>query len=683
MTLGMLWILVSCEKEQELFPREYPRLKTLPVTNITSGGATLNAEFQLRGDIQINNYGFVWFLHQNAFPTLENANQIVVSENIVSDNFSISIGSGFAEGETYDLRAFVQVNDHVVYGEKISFRSLGSNGPELSGFFPKRGHLSDTLRITGQDFGVYDYDIKVQVGELDAPLIDFSPNEFTVLLPEELDGERSTVSVFRAGNSSTFDDEFLLLKPTVDTVVAPGGISYGSEVVIRGTNFNPLPGQVGIQFRFPKGNLLPDENFSEYPAEITSISETQIITRIPERVSSKELELVIFQNNYEVVGDQKLVLSDPEIESILPLSGKTLSKITIKGSHFSPVTENNIVRIDGYQAEIVEASTNELVVRIPDQEQHIYSSREASVEVEVLSGQAMAAETFIVTDKWFRLPDLPFNQVAWKGLAIGQSGFVLMDGGNWRFDSTSGQWSALTAFPETRRFWPGIFAIDNKIFLGAGHNPFTNTNHKDFWEYDIPSDTWTRKADFPGSGRTQPLAFSFGSEGFLGVGGFYSSYSCCSGFADIWKYDPLADIWLRVADHPSGNLRGIRLLHSATLVGEVYVGLGSSTIQGATNDEFYSYDPVSDQWTRIADYPLNGNYGHGPGVSFTIGNQVYFGSLAFPGNIAIYDGMTWTVQDVPRGIRHEGFCFVIDDIAYMNGGLFGRQFWTFDPSRPD
>jgi hypothetical protein len=52
-------ILGDCEEEKAV-PREYPRLNTLPVRNITKEGATFSADLYSLGNETINEFGFVW-----------------------------------------------------------------------------------------------------------------------------------------------------------------------------------------------------------------------------------------------------------------------------------------------------------------------------------------------------------------------------------------------------------------------------------------------------------------------------------------------------------------------------------------------------------------------------------------------------------------------------------------------
>ena len=668
----LLGLLVECDKV-EVSSRNYPRLKTLTVSDITSEGAKFNAEVIFRGNFEIVNYGFVWGDKEN--PNIENSDRVVYSENIQSNEFSEIIETTLKDGLSYFVRAFVETDDFIVYGENVTFLSLGSNGPELIDFIPKNGHLEDTIKISGNNFGRIKSNVEVEINKIKVEVVEFKETELSVLVPNSLSVENSTISVSVSGNKTSFDEEFRLLKPIISNL-SPSIVTFGSSVVIEGENFNTVPNKVEVGF------IGTDK--IKISSEIISISENRIVTKVPLNLDSKQSEISISMNNFKINGNQKIKIQDPIISSYSPQSGKTLTEITIKGEHFSTIASNNIVRIDGYPTEIVSAENNELIVIIPDQSNHIYSSRKAEVTIEVLSAETSAIDQFIITDKWFRLDDLPFGSYVWKGLTINNEGYVLFPSGLWKYNDVTGLWTELTAFPDATRDGPGIFSVSNRIYLGAGSNS-VNRNNKDFWEYDISSDTWTQKGDFPGEPRKWPLAFSIGTKGYMGAGLESKSFSCCTGYNDVWQYDSDQDTWNTVSNYPlSTAVRGYWRMVSTELNNEVYVGLGTTSIQGSTNNEIYKYSETNEEWTRIEDYPINGQYSHIDGVAFTVDNQAFFGSGKYPDVLWSYDGSSWNSQESGSRVgRNHGFSFVINNIAFIGGGDVGNQFWLFDSSQPD
>lgn len=113
----LLVLLIGCS-EEEITPRDYPRLNTLQVTEITSDSVQFNAEFLFQGDFEVTQYGFVW--GENPNPTRETDN-LVIASNSNSETFSRKIPSGLNNSETYYVRSFVETDDYLVYGKNVDF----------------------------------------------------------------------------------------------------------------------------------------------------------------------------------------------------------------------------------------------------------------------------------------------------------------------------------------------------------------------------------------------------------------------------------------------------------------------------------------------------------------------------------------------------------------------------------
>ena len=88
-------MLVQCDND-EITGRNYPRLKTLAVTDITAEGAKFNAEIIFRGNFEVINYGFVWSENDN--PVITNSDRVIYSDNIQSNTFYKSIQTTLKAG---------------------------------------------------------------------------------------------------------------------------------------------------------------------------------------------------------------------------------------------------------------------------------------------------------------------------------------------------------------------------------------------------------------------------------------------------------------------------------------------------------------------------------------------------------------------------------------------------------
>lgn len=111
-------LLIKCTQD-EATPRAYPRIITLPVTEVNSNGATFHAEIVFRGNFEVLAYGFVW--DDNDDPRINYSEKVVFSTNITSESFSTVITGEFSKGVRYYVKSFIQTEEYTVYGQAFEF----------------------------------------------------------------------------------------------------------------------------------------------------------------------------------------------------------------------------------------------------------------------------------------------------------------------------------------------------------------------------------------------------------------------------------------------------------------------------------------------------------------------------------------------------------------------------------
>lgn len=132
---------------------------------------------------------------------------------------------------------------------------------------------------------------------------------------------------------------------------------------------------------------------------------------------------------------------------------------------------------------------------------------------------------------------------------------------------------------------------------------------------------WYYVTDIPGLPRTQAVSFAIGSKAYIGTGVYQNDMF----LEDLWEYDTETGAWTQKANYPEGKVRG---LTAFSVNGKGYAGMGyrrSGTNEGEPMNTFYEYDPTSNSWTRIQDYPgpLNDNNLHD---AFSLNNKGYIAS---------------------------------------------------------
>ncbi len=132
---------------------------------------------------------------------------------------------------------------------------------------------------------------------------------------------------------------------------------------------------------------------------------------------------------------------------------------------------------------------------------------------------------------------------------------------------------------------------------------------------------WHYATTIPGLPRTQAVSFAIGTKAYIGTGVYQNDMY----LEDMWEYDTETGAWAQKANYPEGKVRG---LTAFSVNGKGYAGMGyrrNGTNEGEPMNTFYEYDPISNTWTRIQDYPgpLNDNDHHD---AFSWNNKGYIAS---------------------------------------------------------
>ena len=168
--------------------------------------------------------------------------------------------------------------------------------------------------------------------------------------------------------------------------------------------------------------------------------------------------------------------------------------------------------------------------------------------------------------------------------------------------------------PKAYIFRGECFAVNGKIYSFSGHDTITNSTQFEstgrFFEFDPDLNKWTEKSSFPGRKRFDPG--SFVANGKIYIFGGYSSMA----LSDLWEYNPGTDNWARKADFP-----GTPVYFAATFYyNNKFFVEGGGSGHFASN-EFWEYTLDTDTWRRLpSDDRIHERF---RSVYFTIGNKGY------------------------------------------------------------
>lgn len=254
-----------------------------------------------------------------------------------------------------------------------------------------------------------------------------------------------------------------------------------------------------------------------------------------------------------------------------------------------------------------------------------------------------------------------------------------------------GNWVQRNDFKGVARYYAATFTIDNIAYVVGGYD--SKIRQSDMYAYDNNAQTWTKKASMPGTPRHSASAFAAGGKGYVGLGNYDSGTGVDSNncLKDFYCYDPATDSWSQIADFPSAR-------HSAvafSINGKGYVGTG---YDGNHLSDFYCYDPSAGTWTSIAD--IGGRKRKGASA-FVMGNYGYVvcgdNNSTMVNDFWMYDpsSNSWTEKrkiadasdqkydDKYNIVRTYAVAFTMGSKAYVTCGQTGsvrRDTWEYDPS---
>jgi gliding motility-associated-like protein len=254
----------------------------------------------------------------------------------------------------------------------------------------------------------------------------------------------------------------------------------------------------------------------------------------------------------------------------------------------------------------------------------------------------------------------------------------------WEYDPVKDTWTEKQSCPAPARYAGTSFVIGGQAYICFGATNSYNF-YNDLWMYDQATDTWAQKKSFPGIVKYGASAFTIASKGYVGTGNQGSATGPFTN--EFWEYDPATDNWTKKADLPGPTRYGSIGL---TIGNRGFMGMGGRKDQNIYTlfNDWYEYLPASDKWIKKADIPT-------PGISyparFSIGGNGYIGagnsSSGALNDFWQYSPATdsWTqVASFKGNERYVTGSFGIGDKGYTGIGLgsnssYCKDFWEYGP----
>ena len=641
--LILAMLLAAACQEEKYTDKGIPEVELTSVKPLEGGGAFFEGQILSDGSDDVIERGFLWSTDDDPQPGT--AEKVLLGPGQGPGSFSCFVSADILKDQLYYTRAFIITTKRLSLGDVTTFTGTGSIPAILSSVTPAEAVCGDTIVLKGHNFSFTPGNNRVLFDGTPGRVLSSGPEEITAIVPlaEELPGRLSVeVSGLLSANTLPFS-----VKPPELISFTPVTGTFGDIITLTGNNFITDTSLIRVYF-------------NDTRAEIEEMSRTRYTVVVPHANNISPVT-IRFRYNKSFSYSEQFILKQAVITGVSPIRVKGGDVIVISGENFNPDPGMNSLTLGGLDAMVVSSSSGEIFVSVPPGLQ----PGNHSLSLVTLQGNPVTwPETIELVFPWKRLNDFPgparsspvvFATETHGYMGTGHDGTRLND--FWRYTPSADEWTRISDFPIPELYFASGFAIGDRGYVTLGkvddnyyravtrYTPATDTwefmsnkpgegssmkspvfviNGKayvpaagEMYEYDPALNAWTKKAypaelQYFGSG----VAFSIGNKGYMGIGWIHNQSEVTP---RLFEYDPVTDSWKRMADFP-----GIPRTNPVFFTlpnGKAYVGLGIVSGTMYLHD-MWEFDPVTNIWTRMDDFPGSARYS---AVAFSVGSKAYVG----------------------------------------------------------
>jgi hypothetical protein len=478
----------------------------------------------------------LWFHPLKTSVEFAGINVPLISHNTKSLSFRVPINAPSGD-----------INIKVISGiqSKIFETPFFNQVPKILSISSLKGTYGDIVTIQGEYFGTTAN--IVTFGNSPAEIIYSSSTEVKVKVPLGLDDWHLKIALTYNGQTAFSENYFDLTEPTISSFTPSRGVN-GTDIIITGTNFNPIYNAVYI---------------GSQAADVETISATEIIANIPYMLDSHQMDVTVKASGQSVIATQKLNV---------PWAFKTYTNMP-QGASASVVAGSDIF--------IMMNQSNEFYKYVPESNAIIKKAQwpgavngpnfSFSANGQSFIGDASNVNLFAYNsalNSWTQKADLPFylfDDV--RGFAIQDVGYVISTTEMWQYDLANDSWNPILSFPNIQAYSGFVsgsslfvfdvsetpnalwkYSSDNDSWTKVGNVPFDNQAYdygfifeingkayygmpytNELWEYSVLNNTWTQILDYGSYPVSRATSFSYGGKGYV-IGGYNPE--------EIWEFDP-------------------------------------------------------------------------------------------------------------------------------------------------
>lgn len=699
-TSFFLLFFISCGSDDNKSPEnEDPSVTTINALIGNTVIVTFTGNYSPNGN-EITDIGFEYALNSEF-----TSNKITLfATNQGNNQIFYELSNGIEQNITYYYRAFVKAGGAIFYGSVKNFIYDGSVSPEITSLSSEFGHIEDTLQIRGLNFIDPLYDTFVEFDTFSSQIVSLSDTLITCVVPFYMEEITNDIWV-KIDNRADSYSSFTLYTPTIASVI-PIEAKIGDTITMNGAHFD-LP---DFRNKVHLGNI---------EASVFNSDRTQLNFIVPPTIESPSESITLTAQLQEVTHSENFQLAAPEITSITPLSATFGDEVTINGNNFDFDLTRNKVFFGNIEAQINYADPNTLIAIVPND---LESSSE-SIKVMAQLQETTFNQNFeliqpiitfvppnVYTEDDITIEGAYFHPENEKNIVTIEDIPVSVDSGDTENLNTTiprgpfprrkaivrvqvldiiveyeieinilDPWIMITdELPfKYNRAINNAVVANNEAYVMA---PIANTTSGPIrlWKFNQNEYSW-EQSNIPFNMRGTAVAESNGSKVYL-----YSAESDNS----FYEYDPVSQQWTALAPFP-GERRDWAT--HFTINGDIYIGMGADfdPFTSIKYGNFFKYSPTTNTWTEIAEFTYQNYFLRTETASFTLNNVAYVGHGAT--NTGMKD--FWSYQPSTDewirvadfvDARHYSASFEINGFGYVTcgnpvGGSNRKDCYRYDP----
>jgi hypothetical protein len=342
-------VFFSCEDQQPQ-PREYPRVRTLPVTDISDSGAVFFGDLYSLGSEEILEHGFLWDNSEN--PNFTFSNRVYLGIPRQTGIYAAPIKTTLKKGTKYTVRSFVKTAEHTVMGMTQTFVSKGSRAPIITGFEPDSASWGDTILVKGKYFSWLPGTNVVKLDNIQCTAFQSTDTTIMFVIPNSLSVADRILSVGIEGNIFSFLTGKLRIEKPILHDFLPKQARWGDTIIIKGKNLRIVD------------NSTNSVKLGTFKCSLIGLPNDSIVkVQVPYDMSTISSNISVNLNGLTINGKQNFQLLEPYF-TFSPAEGTWGTKIKLVGQ-FNTIASKNSFYIGNSQAGVASTGARQIEILVP------------------------------------------------------------------------------------------------------------------------------------------------------------------------------------------------------------------------------------------------------------------------------------------------------------------------------